>query len=252
MESSEVRVSGTYISPRAVLGRRVRIGQGTQLFGNVIIGDDVIIDANVTLGYPSADAIRKRLPEDSFQTTEELLEDAASETTEVGEGSIVRRFCVIYEGVTAGPRLDCAHYVTVRERCTLERNVELGPFTYIKRECQIGEYSRIAGEICDRTVVGRYCTVYGRTIHKFYSGISGLKEESPRIEDGVIVGREACVVGPVTVERLSLIGAGSVVTHSIEEKSVVVGNPARVLRQREREEAVELWEKVEGLNHDSL
>lgn len=247
MEPIEASRNGSYISPRAVLGRRVRIGAGAQLFGNVIVGDDVIIDANVTLGYPSVNAIRKRMPDERFKSAEELLDDAASVTTEVGAGSILRRFCVIYEGVKTGPMLDCAHNVVIREHCTLGQNVELGPFTYIKQDCQVGDHSRIAGELCDRTIVGRYCTVYGRTVHKFYSGISGLKEESPRLEDGVVVGREACVIGPVIIERLSLVGAGSVVTKSVDEKLVVVGNPARMLREREREEAVELWERVESV-----
>jgi serine acetyltransferase len=241
---------GSYISPRAELGSRVRIGAGVQLFGKVIVGDDVIIDANVTLGYPCASTIRKRLPEGRFASAEELLDDAVSETTEIGTGAILRRFCVIYEGVKTGPGLDCAHHVTIREHCDLGRGVELGPFTYIKRDCQVGDHSRIAGELCDRTIVGRYCTVFGRTVHKFYAGISGLKEESPRLEDGVVIGREACIVGPIIVDRLSLVGAGSVVTRSVDQKLVVVGNPARVLREREREEAVDLWEKVESLKQN--
>jgi UDP-3-O-[3-hydroxymyristoyl] glucosamine N-acyltransferase len=52
------RAGGGYISCRAEIGERVRISASARLFGNVIVGDDTVIDANVTLGYPSVDAIR--------------------------------------------------------------------------------------------------------------------------------------------------------------------------------------------------
>jgi serine acetyltransferase len=239
----------TYISPHVVLGSRVHIGVGAQLFGRVEVGDDTIIDSYVTIGYPRVESIRARQVNSNFESVAKLLDDASSSATEIGANSIIRRSSVIYEGVTAGEGFDCAHQVTVREGCSLGCNVDLGPSAYIKSDCQVGDYSRIASELCDRTIVGRYCTVYGRTIHKFYSGISGLKEESPILEDGAVVGREACVIGSVIVGRLSLVGAGSLVTRSVKEKSVVVGNPARFLRPREREEAVELWERVEGLSN---
>jgi serine acetyltransferase len=238
--------STSYISPRAELGKRVRIGAGVQIFGNVTIGDDTVIDADVTLGYPKDEAIRRFLGHDGLGTPEELLEYATSKPTFIGPGSLVRRFSVFYEGVKIGEQLDCAHGVIIREGCSLGDMVELGPLTYIKSDAKIGDSTRIAGLICDRATIGRHCTVYGSVIHKFLSGISGMKEDSPVLEDGVVVGREACVVGPVTVGRLSLIGAGSVVTHSVEEKSVAAGNPARILRHRERAEAAELWTRIEG------
>lgn len=236
----------SFISPRAKLGRRVRIGAGAQLFGNVVIGDDSVIDADVTLGYPTAEAIRANLSDDGFVTPEELLDHASTKPTVIGAGSLVRRFSVLYEDVTVGKRLDCAHNVVVREGCLLGDNVELGPLAYIKCDARIGDYTRVAALVCDRASIGRYCTVYGNIIHKFPSGISGVKEESPILEDGVVVGSAACVIGPVTVGRLSLVGAGSVVTHSVEEKSVVAGNPAHFLRRREWAEAAELWSRVEG------
>ncbi|SRR6266851_1675612 len=236
---------GGYISDRAEIGERVRISPSARLFGHVVVGDDSVIDSNVTLGYPAVEAIRACLGSETA-TAEELLDQAARKTTTIGRDSLVRGFTVVYEDVSIGERLDCAHDVVVREGCSLGIGVELGPQAYVKSDAKIGDYSRIAGVICDRAVVGSHCTVYGDVVHKFTSGISGMKEDSPVLEDGVVVGRQACVVGPVTVGRLSLVGAGAIVTRSVPEESVVAGNPAQALRSREWAEAAELWARVVG------
>jgi serine O-acetyltransferase len=51
----------------------------------------------------------------------------------------------------------------------------------------------------------------------------------PTIEDYVVVGLGATVLGPVTVGRHSRVGAGSVVVSSVPPHSTVVGVPARVV-----------------------
>jgi serine O-acetyltransferase len=51
----------------------------------------------------------------------------------------------------------------------------------------------------------------------------------PTIENGVVVGTGAAVLGPVTVGRNSRIGAGSVVVRSVPPDSTVVGIPGRVV-----------------------
>jgi acetyltransferase-like isoleucine patch superfamily enzyme len=238
----------SYVSSRAELGMRVRLGQGVQIFGHVIIGDDTIVDADVTLGYPVAASVKARLHGQDLVRSEDFLDQATTKTTFIGRESLIRRFSVFYEGVTVGKRLDCAHDVVVREGCVLEDNVELGTMAYLKSDVHIGESSTISAQVCDRTHVGRHCTIHGNIVHKFPAGISGLKEESPSIEDGVVIGRGALVIGKVSIKRLALVGAGSVVTRSVAEKTVVVGNPARFLRNREEAECQELWERVEGLD----
>ena len=51
------------------------------------------------------------------------------------------------------------------------------------------------------------------------------------IEDGVWIGGGAILLPGVTIGRNSVIGAGSVVTHSIPENCVAVGSPCRVIRR---------------------
>ena len=52
-----------------------------------------------------------------------------------------------------------------------------------------------------------------------------------KIQDNVWIGGGCIILPGVTIGKNSVIGAGSVVTRSIPENSVAVGNPCRVIRQ---------------------
>lgn len=60
-------------------------------------------------------------------------------------------------------------------------------------------------------------------------GFNG-SNESPIIEDNVIIGPNVCIIGNVRIGRNSIIGAGAVVVKSIPPYSIVAGNPAKVIK----------------------
>ena len=49
----------------------------------------------------------------------------------------------------------------------------------------------------------------------------------PTLEDNVVVGSGAQILGPINVGKNSLIGSNSVVTKNVPEKSVMAGIPAK-------------------------
>jgi serine O-acetyltransferase len=57
------------------------------------------------------------------------------------------------------------------------------------------------------------------------SGVGGKRH--PTIADGVIIGANAQVLGPITVLRRARIGANAVVVKDVPEGATVVGNPAK-------------------------
>jgi serine O-acetyltransferase len=64
--------------------------------------------------------------------------------------------------------------------------------------------------------------------------IGAERGQSPHLGDDLFVGAGAKVIGPVQVGDGARIGANAVVVHDIPPHSTVVGNPARVVRRRER------------------
>lgn len=79
-----------------------------------------------------------------------------------------------------------------------------------------------------RTVIGAYCTLRQSTT----IGNNGKSAGCPVIGDHVNIGANVCIIGPVTIGDYVRIGAGSVVTKSLPDYAVAVGNPARVIRQQ--------------------
>jgi len=51
------------------------------------------------------------------------------------------------------------------------------------------------------------------------------------IEDDVWIGAQCIILKGVTIGARTVIGAGSVVTHSIPADSIAAGNPCKVLRK---------------------
>ncbi|HZK98240.1 MAG TPA: acyltransferase [Prolixibacteraceae bacterium] len=62
------------------------------------------------------------------------------------------------------------------------------------------------------------------------------------IEDEVWIGANSVIVAGVTVGKHSVIAAGSIVTKDIPPYSVVVGNPAKVIKQYNPKTGI--WERV--------
>jgi serine O-acetyltransferase len=70
----------------------------------------------------------------------------------------------------------------------------------------------------------------------------------PTLEDGVVVGAGAKILGPITVSARSRIGANAVVVKSVHPNSVVVGVPGRVIERSRPRTA----EDRPDLHHDRL
>ncbi len=60
------------------------------------------------------------------------------------------------------------------------------------------------------------------------------KKRHPTVEDNVVIGAGAILLGPITIGRGALIGAGSVVIKSVPAGATVVGVPGRVIKEGKR------------------
>ena len=70
----------------------------------------------------------------------------------------------------------------------------------------------------------RHCTTLGNKLND---------NKRPFIGNNVTLGASVIIIGDIKIGNNVIIGAGSVVTKDIDDNSVVVGNPARVIRKLE-------------------
>jgi len=78
---------------------------------------------------------------------------------------------------------------------------------------------------------GNNCTIFQNvTIGDSYSGSS--EDRYPKVGNNVTFGAGSIVIGNITVGDNAIIGAGAVVVKDVPPNSVVVGNPAKIIKQK--------------------
>lgn len=121
--------------------------------------------------------------------------------------------------------------------CILEDDVFVGPFCEIQSQVKIGKRTRIQSHsfICSLVEIGQDCFIGHGVMFindRFTEGKPASSKdlwESTRIGNNVSIGSNATIL-PVSICDNVIIGAGAVVTRSITQSGIYVGNPASLLR----------------------
>ena len=122
--------------------------------------------------------------------------------------------------------------------CTLADDVFVGPFVEIQKGVVIGARTRVQSHafVCELVTIGSDCFIgHGVMFINDLFDEGGpaqgdqSKWKSTHIGNGVSIGSNATIL-PVSICDGVVIGAGAVVTKSIDQKGVYAGNPARLLR----------------------
>lgn len=122
--------------------------------------------------------------------------------------------------------------------CTIGDDVFVGPFVEIQKDVTIGARTRIQSHsfICELVTIGHDCFIAHGVMFindGFETGgpAKGRKDlwRSTTIGNHVSIGSNATIM-PVEICDNVVIGAGAVVTKSIDKPGIYAGNPARLLR----------------------
>jgi len=131
---------------------------------------------------------------------------------EIGDETKVGAFVEIQKNVTIGKRCKISSHTFVCEGVIIEDNVFIGHgVTFIN-----DPFPRAT------TVEGSLQTE------------SDWKVERTVVKKGASIGSGTTVLSNTSVGENAIVGAGSVVTNDVPANSIVVGNPARVLRYIEQ------------------
>ena len=82
-----------------------------------------------------------------------------------------------------------------------------------------------------RSILGKNCHVRHSITIGSKQLADGTHSACPRIGNNVDIGAHVCIIGDIEIGNNVKIGAGSIVTKDIPANCVVVGNPARILKQ---------------------
>lgn len=144
----------------------------------------------------------------------------------LGTDVFVSELAVVYPD-----RLALGDRTYVSAHCYLWGDVEVGtdctlnPFTEVRGRIRVGNGVRIGAHT---SILGfNHSTATDKPIYQQPLTFAGIE-----IGDDVWIGSHVVILDGVTVGSHSIIGAGAVVTRDMPPWSVIVGNPARRLRDR--------------------
>lgn len=126
--------------------------------------------------------------------------------------------------------------------CEIGDGTKIGTFVEIQRNARIGERCKISSHtfICegvtieDNVFIGHGVTFINDRHPRATNSQGGLMAkgewvlERTHVKRGASIGSGVTILGNVTIGENSLVGAGSVVTRSIPDNCIAMGNPARV------------------------
>jgi len=148
----------------------------------------------------------------------------------IHETAIVDQPCTIGEGTKIW------HFTHVMENCTMGKKCNLGQNVVISPGVILGDNVKIqnnvsvyTGVVCEDDVfLGPSCVFTNVTNPR--SGVNRRGQyEKTTVKKGASIGANATIVCGHDIGRYAFIGAGAVVTKTIPDYALVVGNPARQL-----------------------
>ena len=136
----------------------------------------------------------------------------------VGNNSYIKSFSHI-EGTKIEKNVVVGPYARLRLGTILKNNTKIGNFVETKKtSININSKVNHLSYIGD-TKIGKNSNIGAGTITCNYDGV---KKSKTNISDNVFVGSNSSLVAPLTIEKESIIGAGSVITKSVKKKSLAL------------------------------
>ena len=159
-----------------------------------------------------------------------------SKDTKIGKNVTINPYVVIGSKVKIGNNVTINSFSHL-EDCKIKNKVEVGPYARLRPGTILEEGSKIGNfvEIKKSTVgkkskinhlsyigdseLGKGVNVGAGTITCNYDGVNKSKT---KIKDNVFIGSNSSLVAPITLEKNSIVGAGSVITKNIKKNSLAL------------------------------
>ena len=157
-----------------------------------------------------------------------------SKDTKFGKNVVVEPYVVI------GPKVKIGNNVIIKsfshlEGTIIKNNIEIGPYARLRPGTSIFSGAKIGNFVETKktsiqsntkvnhlsyigdTLIGKNSNIGAGTITCNYDG---LKKYKTKIKDNVFVGSNTSLVAPLTLQKNSVIGAGSVITKNVKKNSL--------------------------------
>jgi len=151
-----------------------------------------------------------------------MMEYFAHETAIIDEGCTIGKGCKIwhFSHLMSGSVLG--------DGCNLGQNVVVSPGVILGKNVKVqNNVSIYAGVICEDHVFLGPSMVFTNIINPRSHVVRRDQYVATLVKEGASIGANATVICGNTIGRFALVGAGAVITKSVDNYALVVGNPAK-------------------------
>lgn len=189
-----------------------------KLYKNVILGKNAVIEPGVAIGIPP------------FSKKDGELK------TVIGNGAYIRSNTIIYAGTKIGDNFQTGPNVLIRENNVIGDNVVIWHGSTLNPENIVGDNSRIHA-LCFLEMV-----TLGKSV---FLGPGVIFTDDPHpvipinfrkcwggafIEDEAVIGANVTILPHIRIGKKAVVGAGSVVAANVASHKIVIGNPAKTIK----------------------
>ena len=159
-----------------------------------------------------------------------------SEDTKIGKNVIIEPYVVIGQKVKIGNDVKINSFSHL-ENCKIERKVNVGPYARIRPGTVLKEGSRVGNFVeIKKSIIGKKSKIshlsyigdseLGKSVNIGAGTITcnydGIKKSKTKIKNNVFIGSNSSLVAPVTINKNSIVGAGSVITKNVKQGSLAL------------------------------
>jgi acetyltransferase-like isoleucine patch superfamily enzyme len=201
------------IHPTAVVYPGTVLGEGVRVLEYAVVGKQPVLS-------PRSTARREDLP-----------------PAELGDGTVVSTGAIVFAGTRIGARVIVGDQACVRERVTLGDDVVVGRGSLVENDATVGTMTKIQADAyitaystLEEHVFIAPCVV---TTNDNFMGRTERRHElikGPTIRRGARIGGGAVLCPGIEIGEEAFVGAGAVVVEDVPARALVVGNPARRIR----------------------
>jgi acetyltransferase-like isoleucine patch superfamily enzyme len=228
------------LSPGAVIrdgvsvGAGARIGAGAVLHAGVTLGPRCLVEDGAVLGK------RPRLRPGSSA-------EGSLGPLQIGDGVTICTGAVVYAGARLEAGVIIGDQAQVRERAVVGERTVLGRGSTIDFDTTVGArvsiqslvYLTAAAIVEDDVFIGPGVTTTNDDTMGRHSPLEAL--HGPILRRACRIGGGATLTPGVVIGEEAFVAAGAVVTRDVAPRAVVMGAPARVVRQVGDDDLLERW-----------
>jgi acetyltransferase-like isoleucine patch superfamily enzyme len=235
MANSSAAAPGLVLSPTATVGHGVTFCAHVVVHDGVVIGDGVVVQDGAILGKP---------PKLSSRST---AAGGSLAPLVIEEGAAICAQAIVFAGAHVGAGAIVGDQAYVRERARLGEHSLVGRGSVVDNDVAIGDRARVQTNV--------YLTAYTTVEDDVFVGPGvtttnddtmsrhgpGYALRGATLRRACRIGGAAVLVPGVEVGEEAFVAAGAVVTADVAPRAVVMGVPARVVRQVSDADLLERW-----------